>query len=140
MIGTRNRALRGFTLIELLVVIGIIALLVGLLFPAIGKVREKARRVRAAGEVRELEKAWDMYYRTFDSLPSSGLMDSTACDTLDGNNKGGTRFMEFTERQLADGMKDPWGQLYHLTFDTKSLEVSTEWHYATRIYPANSGR
>ena len=52
---------RGFTLLELLIVISVIAVLVGLLLPAFGRVREGAREKRADVEARVIEQAIGAY-------------------------------------------------------------------------------
>jgi prepilin-type N-terminal cleavage/methylation domain-containing protein/prepilin-type processing-associated H-X9-DG protein len=51
----------GFTLVELLVVVGIIAVLIAMLMPALGRARETARRVNCMSNLRQLATAWLAY-------------------------------------------------------------------------------
>jgi prepilin-type N-terminal cleavage/methylation domain-containing protein len=70
-----------FTLVELLTVISIIAILMGLLFPAIGIVKEQARKVQAKNDITNIVAAVKQYYTEYGKYPP--VVDSPAAGGTD---------------------------------------------------------
>ncbi len=123
----RNRRPRaGFTLIELLVVIAIIAILIGLLLPAVQKVREAAAKMQSANNLKQIGLAANNYYSTYDSFPP--MFGSTTSGTT--NTAGGSVFyhlLPYVEQE----------NVYRLGVDaSRSLPLKVLQAPMDRTYPA----
>src|SRR5438034_11769611 len=136
---THPRARRSaFTLIELMVVIAIIAVLIGLLLPAVQQLRETASRARCANNLKQIGLAFELHHDTRKVFPGNGGWDpSQYIQAADG-----TRTYCYTEDYVSGtwywGVGQP-GRPPHLQ--------SGSWAYAllpyleaTNVYQAREWR
>ncbi len=124
----KNSSVKRFTLIELLVVIAIIGILAGLVFPALGTVRNNAKKSKASSECQSLKAAIVMYESEFSCWPAnmSGSTDALVssgdytklCKILTGENSKKMVFYEVgVGYDESKGILDPWGRPYQIALD-----------------------
>ena len=90
----------GFTLIELLVVIAIIAILIGLLLPAVQKVREAAARTTCVNQLKNISLAVGNYEGTFKKFPGLSTNATTGASPQDQYNGGlYTQILPYIEQE-----------------------------------------
>src|SRR3954469_13241387 len=87
---------KGFTLVELLVVIGIIALLISILLPALNRAREQARRTQCGSNLRQIHQAFLIYGRNWKDAAPIGYLAGAAPDEQTQFNYSCVRSAKYT--------------------------------------------
>jgi prepilin-type N-terminal cleavage/methylation domain-containing protein len=158
---------RGFTLIEILVVIAIIAILMGLVFPALTSGIRTAKISKAQSEAKNIEGAIFLFKKDYGYFPvpknaqavasDGGLLDDTGSKSLlqvlmaeplnyNLNDQLNTRKQNYLDMDAlgTDGtLEDPWGKQYRmkldLNYDGEIDYPSSGDTYKTTVIVVSSG-
>jgi prepilin-type N-terminal cleavage/methylation domain-containing protein/prepilin-type processing-associated H-X9-DG protein len=123
------RIRRGFTLIELLVVIAIIAVLIGLLLPAVQKVRESAARLQCKNNLKQIGLALNNYHDRAEGFPPG------YCSNLQPGTQPSSPGGDCTWNEIGPG----WGWGAYLLNDLEQNNLSRQIRFDLDIKdPANA--
>jgi prepilin-type N-terminal cleavage/methylation domain-containing protein len=161
--GSTRLGQRAFTLLELLVVIAVIAVLAGLLFPAVQSVLERAKKVQAKNDLTQIVTAVNAFYTEYGRYPTNATSDAAAAYGPGNQSTNNSLLNELraqdsyslNTRQIVfispanvkddnnprsginganGGYYDPWGSEYSI-----ALDADYDNQIASNPYGSNNG-
>jgi prepilin-type N-terminal cleavage/methylation domain-containing protein/prepilin-type processing-associated H-X9-DG protein len=138
-----RRSRRGFTLIELLVVIAIIAILIGLLLPAVQKVREAAARAKCSNNMKQIALAYHNYHDIHGKLPPAVLyqlgVNTTGTDTFNFGPNWAVLILPYIEQSALYSTVSDSIDRYMTTPGEQGWRSVRGAHVPTYICPSDRG-